>query len=124
MSKVVATTYATGFAVAAMFTFGAVTALIAGLGPRSFSDWLSLIAFSGIPLEALLFAAIRGEWKQERVSASALSFVIVAVGLMLVVGFLAHAEYAAAVASALQIAVCLCGYVFLSRRERVRSVAA
>jgi len=119
MSKVVATIYATGIIGASILTFGTVASLV--FSPRpSLRDpnWFTIVAISGVPLGALLFAAARREWVQATVSGLALFFVIVSVGLMVLIGVFAHVETLDALLSAGEIVVCLAGYIFLTRSKQ------
>jgi len=123
MSKVVATIYAAGVVGASMLAFGAAAALVRGPHPSLWQpDWFIVVAFSGVPLGALLFAAARKEWLQREVSALALFFVIAAVSLMVLVGILAHVEGLDALVSAFEILVCVAGYILLTRSKQEAAV--
>ena len=120
MSRAVAFIYGIGVVGASALTFGAAAVVAAGLGPRSMSDAVILLGFSGLPIGALLILAVRWEWTQRDVSGLGFFFIVTAVSLLILIGVFAHAENATFVLASAEIATCLAGCFMLSRQHDTR----
>lgn len=111
MSKFVASVYAVGIVAASSLVIGAVASVLSGYYPRPIFDtrWITLLAFSGLPMTVLLVTAMRREWKQQGVNGQAFFFVAAAVLFLILIGVFAHAENADLILSSVEIAICACG---------------
>jgi hypothetical protein len=118
VSKIVAGVYAVGIVAASSLMFGAAASIVSGYYPASIFDgrWITLLAFSGLPIAVLLVAAMRREWKQKGVSGQAFFFVATAVLILILIGVFAHAENADLILSLAEIAICSCGAYALRQK--------